>query len=92
MLDALVPASDALAASLRSGRSPSAALAEAAAAAERGAEATASLPPRRGRSSYLGDRALGHPDPGRRGRRHLAPRPRAGLLIEGRRAHPTPVP
>ena len=22
------------------------------------------MPPRRGRSSYLGDRALGHPDPG----------------------------
>jgi dihydroxyacetone kinase len=64
MLDALVPASDALASSIRSGRSPSAALSDAARAAERGAEASASLPPRRGRSSYLGDRALGHPDPG----------------------------
>jgi dihydroxyacetone kinase len=33
-------------------------------AAERGAEATAHLKPRLGRSSYLGDRVLGHPDPG----------------------------
>ena len=62
MLDALAPASDAFAASLRSPRPPQPA--DAAEAAERGAEASASLPPRRGRSSYLGDRALGHPDPG----------------------------
>ena len=33
-------------------------------AAERGAEATANMKPRLGRSSYLGDRVLGHPDPG----------------------------
>ena len=33
-------------------------------AAERGAEATAGMKPRVGRSSYLGDRVLGHPDPG----------------------------
>jgi dihydroxyacetone kinase len=33
-------------------------------AAERGAEATAHMQPRLGRSSYLGDRVLGHPDPG----------------------------
>jgi dihydroxyacetone kinase len=35
-------------------------------AAERGAEATAQMKPRLGRSSYLGDRVLGHPDPGAR--------------------------
>jgi dihydroxyacetone kinase len=40
------------------------ALNDAAEAARRGAQATASMRPRRGRSSYLGDRALGHPDPG----------------------------
>ena len=34
------------------------------AAAERGAEATAQMKPALGRSSYLGDRVLGHPDPG----------------------------
>jgi dihydroxyacetone kinase len=33
-------------------------------AAERGVEATAHMKPRLGRSSYLGDRVLGHPDPG----------------------------
>jgi dihydroxyacetone kinase len=33
-------------------------------AAERGAEATAHMKPRLGRSSYLGDRVIGHVDPG----------------------------
>ena len=33
-------------------------------AAEAGVEATAQMKPRLGRSSYLGDRVLGHPDPG----------------------------
>jgi dihydroxyacetone kinase len=33
-------------------------------AAERGLEATARMKPRLGRSSYLGDRVLGCPDPG----------------------------
>ena len=33
-------------------------------AAERGAEATAQMHPKLGRSSYLGARVLGHPDPG----------------------------
>jgi dihydroxyacetone kinase len=64
MLDALVPASTALSDGLKSGRTWPVALAAAVEAAERGAEATADLPPRRGRSSYLRDRALGHPDPG----------------------------
>ncbi len=32
--------------------------------AKRGAESTAQMIPRLGRSSYLGDRVLGHPDPG----------------------------
>lgn len=35
-------------------------------AAEQGAEATAQMRPKLGRSSYLGDRVLGHPDPGAR--------------------------
>ncbi len=55
MLDALDPAAAALAASD---------LDAAVAAAQAGAEQTAAMPPRRGRSSYLGDRALGHADPG----------------------------
>ena len=33
-------------------------------AAERGVDATAQMKPRLGRSIYLGDRVLGHPDPG----------------------------
>jgi dihydroxyacetone kinase len=33
-------------------------------AAERGADRTAEMKPRLGRSSYLGNRVLGHPDPG----------------------------
>jgi dihydroxyacetone kinase len=32
--------------------------------AQRGVEATAKMMPRLGRSSYLRDRVLGHPDPG----------------------------
>jgi dihydroxyacetone kinase len=64
MLDTLVPASEALTSSLRVGNLPMVALREAVAMADRGAEATASMTPKRGRSSYLGDRALGHPDPG----------------------------
>ncbi|MBV8631309.1 MAG: dihydroxyacetone kinase subunit L [Silvibacterium sp.] len=42
------------------------ALFAAAEAAELGAEATAQMKPRFGRSSYLGERVLGHPDPGAR--------------------------
>ena len=33
-------------------------------AVEQGVKATARMKPRLGRSSYLGDRVLGHPDPG----------------------------
>jgi len=55
-LDALVPAADALLA----GRS----LGDAARAADQGAGSTAQLVGRRGRSRYLGQRALGAPDPG----------------------------
>jgi dihydroxyacetone kinase len=56
MLDALDPFARAL--------QQGAGLKAAVEAAERGAEATAQMQPRLGRSSYLGDRVLGHPDPG----------------------------
>ena len=46
------------------GETPREAVLAAVAAAERGAEATAQMKPRLGRSSYLGDRVLGYPDPG----------------------------
>ncbi|MFD5074904.1 dihydroxyacetone kinase subunit DhaL [Streptomyces sp. NPDC058371] len=54
MIDALVPAVDALAFSF----------ARAKTAAEAGAEATTPLQARKGRASYLGERSIGHQDPG----------------------------
>ncbi|HWE40100.1 MAG TPA: dihydroxyacetone kinase family protein [Isosphaeraceae bacterium] len=64
LLDALLPAASALSSALDAGQDVSSALRAAAAAAAAGADATAAMLPRRGRSSYLGARALGHPDPG----------------------------
>jgi len=54
MLDALLPAAEALALSFRG----------AADAARAGAEATVPLQARKGRASYLGERSIGHQDPG----------------------------
>jgi dihydroxyacetone kinase len=64
MVDALAPAADAFRASVAGGGSGQDALAAAADAAAAGAAATADIRARLGRSSYLGDRVLGHPDPG----------------------------
>lgn len=64
MLDALLPAAEALVAALDAKRPLADALRATAEAAEIGARATAMMSPRRGRSSSLGDRALGHPDAG----------------------------
>ena len=64
MLDALFPFADTFRAELEKGAPLSDALRTSVSAAEKGAEATAQMKPRRGRSSYLGDRTLGHPDPG----------------------------
>jgi dihydroxyacetone kinase len=63
MLDALDPFVKSLRNDVRQ-KSSSEMLGTAVAAAERGAAATAQMKPRLGRSSYLGDRVLGHPDPG----------------------------
>ncbi|MFF3615279.1 dihydroxyacetone kinase subunit DhaL [Streptomyces sp. NPDC002580] len=54
MIDALVPAVDALAESFAAAKS----------AAEEGAVATTPLQARKGRASYLGERSIGHQDPG----------------------------
>ncbi|GAA2460536.1 dihydroxyacetone kinase subunit DhaL [Streptomyces glaucus] len=54
MIDALVPAVDALGDSFAAAR----------AAAEQGAEATTPMRARKGRASYLGERSIGHQDPG----------------------------
>jgi dihydroxyacetone kinase-like protein len=64
MLDALLPAGDALRAALGEGAGFPAALARAADAAEAGMVATIPLVARKGRASYLGERSAGHQDPG----------------------------
>jgi dihydroxyacetone kinase-like protein len=64
MIDALIPAGDALRAALGEGAGFGAALARAADAAEEGARATIPLVARKGRASYLGERSAGHQDPG----------------------------
>ena len=64
MLDALVPAMDALDAALADGAGLGDALRTAADAAEAGRDATIPLVARKGRASYLGERSAGHQDPG----------------------------
>ncbi len=64
MIDALVPAVQALRAALDSGAALEAALEAAASAAQAGAEATTPMQARKGRASYLGERSIGHQDPG----------------------------
>jgi dihydroxyacetone kinase-like protein len=64
MIDALLPAGDALRAALADGAGFGAALERAADAAEEGARATIPLVARKGRASYLGERSAGHQDPG----------------------------
>ncbi|OUE28168.1 dihydroxyacetone kinase subunit DhaL [Clavibacter michiganensis] len=64
MVDAWGPAAEAARAAADAGSSPADALQAAADAAARGAEATEPLVARKGRASYLGERAVGHRDPG----------------------------
>ena len=64
MVDALLPAREALAEALGGGASFSEALRRSADAAEAGMKATIPLVARKGRASYLGERSAGHQDPG----------------------------
>ena len=64
MVDALEPAVDALRARIGDGASVADALDDAAQAAEDGMRATIPLQARKGRASYLGERSVGHQDPG----------------------------
>lgn len=64
MLDALLPAAEAFQQAVGEKQSAAEALRVAAAAAQAAAKETAALLPKLGRSSYLGERALGHTDPG----------------------------
>ncbi|MFB4275120.1 MULTISPECIES: dihydroxyacetone kinase subunit DhaL [unclassified Nonomuraea] len=64
MVDALAPASRALALAVRDGVGVRKALDQAARAAAEGAKATIPMQARKGRASYLGERSIGHEDPG----------------------------
>jgi len=64
MMDALVPAVAALRAAAEAGQDVAACLAAAAAAADKGALSTKNFPARFGRAKNLGDRTIGHQDPG----------------------------
>jgi dihydroxyacetone kinase-like protein len=64
MVDALTPAAEALRECLDQGLALPDALARAAEAAEEGARATVPMQARKGRASYLGERSIGHQDPG----------------------------
>jgi dihydroxyacetone kinase-like protein len=64
MVDALLPALEAMESSLAAGADIGRMLASAAAAAETGMRATVPMQARKGRASYLGPRSIGHQDPG----------------------------
>lgn len=64
IVDALTPACDALDEALEAGASLPEALAAARRAADAGRDATTPMQARKGRASYLGERSIGHQDPG----------------------------
>jgi dihydroxyacetone kinase-like protein len=64
MFDALGPACDALDDAVAAGAGLGPALERATAAAEAGRDATTPMLARKGRASYLGERSVGHQDPG----------------------------
>lgn len=64
MVDALLPALAALKQAVADGQDVRAAVAAAVAAAEQGMKDTIPLQARKGRASYLGERSIGHQDPG----------------------------
>ncbi|MDQ7028591.1 MAG: dihydroxyacetone kinase subunit DhaL [Ardenticatenia bacterium] len=64
MVDALVPALQAFQKAVEAGESVDIALERAVAAAEEGMKATIPMLAKKGRASYLGERSIGHQDPG----------------------------
>ena len=64
MLDAMIPARDAVKAALDNGKNAKEALADGVKAAEKGVEYTKTIIATKGRASYLGERSLGHQDSG----------------------------
>jgi len=64
MYDAFFPALEAYAAAVAAGSDAGGAMGAAASAAAEGRDATAPMVARKGRASYLGERSVGHLDPG----------------------------
>ena len=64
MLDALIPAHKAMAAAVEAGDDLKTALEKAIKAAHEGIEFTKTIKATKGRASYIGDRSIGHQDPG----------------------------
>jgi dihydroxyacetone kinase-like protein len=64
MMDAWLPAVDAMRSALDAGSGLPDILKQGAAAAEAGAQATTAMQARKGRASYLGERSIGHQDAG----------------------------
>jgi dihydroxyacetone kinase-like protein len=64
MMDAWLPAVDAMRGALEAGSGLTEILDKGAAAAEAGMRATITMQARKGRGSYLGERSVGHQDPG----------------------------
>jgi phosphoenolpyruvate---glycerone phosphotransferase subunit DhaL len=83
MVDALGPAVAALRAAVEAGTDLDAAVEEAARAAEAGARATVPMQARKGRASYLGERSVGHEDPGAASTALIVRALAAGLELAG---------
>lgn len=64
MLDTLCPAYEALSQAMAAGETLKAAMDKAVAAGEKGAAYTKTIAATKGRASYLGERSIGHQDPG----------------------------
>lgn len=64
ILDSMIPAIDAIKACINEGKTMAAALIEAEKAAWAGVEYTKTIIATKGRASYLGERSIGHQDPG----------------------------
>ncbi len=64
MLDAMIPASEAMVAARASGGDAQAVFAAGIAAARAGVEFTKTIAATKGRASYIGERSIGHQDPG----------------------------
>ncbi len=64
MLDAMIPAREAMETAWAESQDPGAAFAAGIAAAKEGVEYTKTIAATKGRASYLGERSIGHQDPG----------------------------